>query len=90
MAKRVIMRIELTPEAKDRLATISENRGMTQVSVTSRLVEWFAHQNEMVQGVILGHYPKELFPDIVPVILKAMAENSGARKKKTKRSGLEL
>ena len=44
MAARIIVRIELTPKAKDRLNGLSERAGMTQLAMLSRLVEWFANQ----------------------------------------------
>ena len=70
--KRQIMRIELTPQAKNRLAATCEQRGMTQVAVASRLVEWFTNQPEMVQAAVLGQYPKEIQSDVVDIILKRM------------------
>jgi hypothetical protein len=42
MASRIIVRIELTPSAKDALNSLTDKAGMTQVALLSRLVEWFA------------------------------------------------
>jgi hypothetical protein len=72
MAARIIVRIELTPPAKARLNEMSDRTGMTQVSLLSRLVEWFANQPEMIQGAVLGHYPKEIEADVARLILKRM------------------
>lgn len=74
MASRIIVRIELTPNAKARLNELSDKAGMTQVSMLSRLVEWFANQSDMIQASVLGQYPKEIEPDIAKLILKRMAE----------------
>jgi hypothetical protein len=73
MPPRIIVRIELTRNAKDRLSEVAHRNGMTQVSVTSRLLEWFANQTELVQGAVLGHYPAEIQAEIAEVILKKMA-----------------
>ena len=74
MAARIIVRIELTPVAKDRLNEMSGRTGMTQVALLSRMVEWFAGQPQLIQGGVLGHYPKELQEDIGRMILKRIAE----------------
>ena len=73
MAARIIVRIELTPDAKRRLMDISKRFGMTQISATSRLVEWFAGQSELVQAAILGQYPTEIESDVARLILQKMA-----------------
>src|SRR3954471_23346554 len=54
MSRRFIMRIELTGGAKQKLSTLSDKNGMTQVAMMSRLVEWFAGQNELIQAAVLG------------------------------------
>jgi len=72
MAKRFIMRIELTGPAKKELSTLSDRHGMTQVAMMSRLVEWFAGQNELVQAAVLGRYPADIEPDVAKLILKRM------------------
>jgi hypothetical protein len=73
MSRRFIMRIELTGAAKQKLATLSDRHGMTQVAMMSRLVEWFAGQNELIQGAVMGHYPGEIEADVAKLILKRMA-----------------
>lgn len=52
--KRVILRAELTPQAKTGLETVCDKRGMTQLSVVSRLVLWFSRQDDAVQKAVLG------------------------------------
>ena len=73
MASRIIVRIELTPAAKDALNELTDKAGMTQVALLSRLVEWFAHQNDMIQASVLGQYPSEIEADVAKLILKRMA-----------------
>jgi hypothetical protein len=69
---RVIIRIELRPEAKKMLDDLCEKAGMTQVSLMSRLVEWVAEQPEIIQAAILGHYPDEIKQDLAKLILRHM------------------
>jgi len=73
MASRIIVRIELTPPAKDALNDLTDKAGMTQVALLSRLVEWFSHQSDMIQASVLGQYPAEIEQDIAKMILKRMA-----------------
>lgn len=52
--KRVILRAELSPAAKTGLEKVCAQRGMTQVSVMSRLVLWFSRQDPSIQKAVLG------------------------------------
>jgi hypothetical protein len=70
---RIIVRIELTPSAKEQLTGVAKRNGMTQVAVTSRLLEWFATQSELVQAAILGHYPHAIQAEIAELILKRIS-----------------
>lgn len=73
MASRIIVRIELTPSAKEALNDLTDKAGMTQVALLSRLVEWFSHQTDMIQAAVLGQYPSEIEADIAKLILKRMS-----------------
>jgi hypothetical protein len=46
MSKRCIMRIKVLPEVLETLTDATEQVGSTQVSVISRLLEWFVKQSE--------------------------------------------
>ena len=52
-ATRAIMRIDLTPATKELFLNVADRQGMTQLAVTSRLVEWFVKQPDTVQYAIL-------------------------------------
>jgi hypothetical protein len=73
MAKRIIMRIELTPDAKTGLQDFADHAGMTQFAITSRMVEWFATQPEQIQSAVLRRYPSEASIDVGKLILKRLA-----------------
>lgn len=81
MAARIILRIELVPNSKARLNDLQDKLGMTQVAMLSRLIEWFADQNNMIQAAIMGHYPVALKSDIVRIILKRMDKEEAEEKK---------
>ena len=76
MAARIIVRIELTPKAKDRLNDMSDRSGMTQVAMLSRLVEWFANQEPVIQSAVMGHFPPAAEVDIAKLLLKRIASSS--------------
>jgi hypothetical protein len=73
MAARIIVRIELTPEAKSQLSVMCQKAGMTQVSLLSRLVEWFSRQPDIIQAAVMGDYPAEVEAEIAQMLLKHMA-----------------
>lgn len=77
--RRVIMRIELYPEAKEGLTDLCDRLGMTQIAATSRIIEWFTTQTDVVQAAILGLYPQDIRAEIAEMILKRMTSDSKKR-----------
>jgi hypothetical protein len=75
-SRRVIMRIELLPEAKDGLTGLCDRLGMTQIAATSRIIEWFTTQSDVVQAAILGLYPQDIRAEVAEMIMKRMASDS--------------
>jgi hypothetical protein len=71
--QRVIMRIELLPQARDGLAEHCERLGMTQVATTSRLVDWFCQQDDVIQAGVLGIYPENIRAELPVLVLKRLA-----------------
>ena len=79
MAPRIILRIELTPAAKEQLERTSETLGTTQVAMLSRVVEWYANQPEVIQRIIVGHMPAEIQRDVARFVLQNLLKsNKGA------------
>lgn len=76
MPARIILRVELTPSAKDRLNVLTEKAGMTQVAMLSRLVEWFANQPEDIQGAVLslGNFSPGARVAIAKLLLKSLIQ----------------
>jgi len=69
---RIIVRIEIDPKAWEALQTVTHARGMTQLSVMSRLMDWFGQQPQMIQSGIMGHYPHSFQGEIEVMVLKEM------------------
>ncbi len=76
MPSRIILRLEVTPAAKQQLDKVCDLMGMTQVTVTSRLLEWFAHQDQAIQRMIVSHVPAELQRDLARLMLRKIADKA--------------
>jgi hypothetical protein len=70
MATRIIMRIELTSDAKSKFEAVPEILGMTQLAVTNKLILWFLDQDEELQNSVLSLYPGEVTLDVTKMALK--------------------
>ena len=81
MSRRIVVRIEVSSAAKEGLAALSQRHGMTQVALTSRLIEWFTGTSELIQAAILGAYPEDIQADVAKLILQRMASQQRGRPK---------
>jgi hypothetical protein len=52
--RKTIIRIEIDPDDADSLKELCDKRGMTQISLVSRMVKWLGHQDSEVQSDILN------------------------------------
>jgi hypothetical protein len=52
--RRAVIRLQLDVSAKQALDALCGKRGMTQIAVLSRVVQWFAKQDEVLQASVLG------------------------------------
>lgn len=77
MSKRAIIRLQLDIKAKQLLDQLCERRGMTQISVLSRLVKWFGTQDEVVQASVLGLLSEESLGELSQSLLKRLASKGG-------------
>jgi hypothetical protein len=78
--KRVILRAELTQVAKNGLERVCDDRGMTQVSVMSRLILWFASQEGRVQHAVLGHTGEDGARLLIEDLVRRLAADAGGKK----------
>jgi hypothetical protein len=53
MAKRQIMRIDVTQATLKKLPGLRERDGMTSLAMMSKLVAWFSEQDKDVQNAIV-------------------------------------
>jgi hypothetical protein len=84
---RHIIKIAITPGAKDSVDRTCERYGMTQIELASRVYDWFAQQDEGVQAAILGILPSSLAPDIARMVMKQVSSSPTAKAaKKPKRT----
>jgi hypothetical protein len=72
-AKRAVIRLELEVSVKNALDELCERRGMTQISVVSRLVRWLLRQDEIVQASIVNLLPEEVLGELSHILLKRLA-----------------
>lgn len=54
MSKRIILRAELTTKAKSALDKMGVDRGMSNIQVFSRSIEFVASMPKNVQAIIMG------------------------------------
>lgn len=76
-AKRSIMRIQLDAQAKQKLDKLCERRGMTQIAVMSRVVNWFVIQDETIQAIVLGSLSEQSMGSLARMMLKKIASEDG-------------
>jgi hypothetical protein len=77
-AKRSIMRIQLDTAAKDRLETICKRRGMTQIAVMSRLVNWFSLQDDYIQTAVLQTLSDASMATLAKSLLKHLSSDKSS------------
>ncbi len=67
------IKINVTPPAKEVVEKIAGAHGMTEISIASRIYQWFGEQPDVIQKTILGMLPKEYAADIATMVLKKVA-----------------
>jgi hypothetical protein len=60
MSQKSIIRILVESDDESLLKAICDKRGMTQISLVSRMVKWLARQDARIQGDILNAEPGDL------------------------------
>jgi hypothetical protein len=71
--RKMIIRIELDHSDADALKDVCDRRGMTQISLVSRMVKWLARQDSEVQVDILNTDPEDWSKDKNLKLLKRLA-----------------
>jgi hypothetical protein len=76
-AKRAVIRLEMELSVKQALDDLCERRGMTQISVMSRLVHWLVRQDEIVQASVMSLLSEDVVGELSHILLKRMATGAG-------------
>lgn len=79
MSERQQLKIFVRPSAKADVERVCERYGMTQQEMCSRVYEWFADQEEVVQATVLGLLPRGHEADIASAILDHAAQKQSLR-----------
>ncbi len=89
MTDREIIKIAVTPQAKLRIEQTSERYGMSQIAMASRVYEWFAQQDEVIQATVLNLLPDAVAPEVAQLILNQLAGKAHERpaRKAAKKAG---
>ena len=70
MAKIEVFKVPLTPATKDALDEFTDYQGMPQVTVLSRLCEWFAKEDLSLQHIVLGLCPPDCTAEVATLLLR--------------------
>jgi len=73
--KRSVMRIQLETDAKIELDKVCDRRGMTQITVISRLVEWFVRQDDAIQTAVMATLSDTAMSQLAKQLLKRLSSN---------------
>jgi predicted transcriptional regulator len=74
------MRIQLDSATKDELDELCEKRGMTQVAVMSRLVNWFIKQDDLIKTAVLASLSEESLSRLAKQLHKRLELRGGGAK----------
>jgi hypothetical protein len=77
--RKMIIRIEIDHHDADALKDVCDKRGMTQISLVSRMVKWLARQESEVQVDILNTDPEDWSKDKNLKLLKRLASDKKSR-----------
>ena len=84
--ERRIIRIAVTPAAKEVITDWSEKQDMTEIGVASRVYEWFGRQPEDLQRAILGLLGKR-DADVARMLLEELAGKAGPKQRGQRPAG---
>jgi hypothetical protein len=72
-SRYAIVRLQLDLSAKKKLDDLREKRGMTQVTIMSRLVDWFTTQDDVSQMGVLSRMAPDAFAPVAKKMLGKLA-----------------
>jgi hypothetical protein len=72
MQPRIILRLEVTRKVGESWLKISEARGMNQVTIASRLIEWYGKQPHTIQALIMDQIPPAIREEVIEIALRKL------------------
>jgi hypothetical protein len=72
MPRRIIIKIEITPDAQREYQNAQKGFGVKEVAATSKIVRWFCDQDERIQLSILSVHPEDVAFDVKAALLRRM------------------
>ena len=78
--RKVIVRVEVDQSVADAIEKATDRRGMTQISMISRLVKWVGRQDADIQAEILNESASPRA--VASKLLKKLAAGTDGRPKK--------
>ena len=73
MSEDSFIKIRVSDAAKRELTKTARELEMKEIGVASRLIEWFAKQDDAVRKGVLGMYPKDFEAEVARLILEKLA-----------------
>lgn len=83
MSTKVAIRIAVTAAAKTTIEKLSDQTGLKEITIASRLYEWFSGQDEAVRASILGTIPESMRLDVARLWMEreSKGDNGNGKKK---------
>ncbi len=66
--------MQMDAQSKARMDKLCEKRGMTQIAMMSRVVNWFLVQDETVQALVLGSLSEQSLGPVARTLLQRLAD----------------
>jgi len=68
------IQVKLSAEAFEAIERECRRTGMTKIELLSRVVTWYARQDDVIRGAVVGTLPASIAPDVARVLLEKLAE----------------
>jgi hypothetical protein len=72
---RVVFQTEVSPATAEQFTAMCEETGVSQIAITSRLVQWFCRQDQHTQLRVLGMFGEDARTAATREYLERIAEH---------------
>jgi hypothetical protein len=77
-----VIPIAVLPSAKAAITNIAKKHGMKELTIATRVYEWFAQQDDVVQKAILRMLPEAYEVDVAKLALERIAAGKDGKGKR--------